>query len=108
MASNDRWSSTLGLVDVIACMNAIEAMNECTVVVRLLTLDMDNRYGPWLTAEAYVYRPEGGVLRRLGSARLLCTAQTFSAMDTAVFRLLHMLDGDIAAREMSSATTPKA
>lgn len=89
-------------------MNAIEAMNGCTVIVRLLTLDVDNRYGPWLTAEAYVYRPEGGVLKRLGSAKLQCSAQTFSQMDVAVFRLLHMLDGNIAEREREGSESPRA
>jgi hypothetical protein len=94
-------------------MAAMETMTGLAIEVTLVLHDRNGARGPWLIATAST-KPGAGVgAVRLGYAQLKCATTDYASLDTAAFRLLYLLDGNIAEQELErvskksvASTTP--
>lgn len=108
MASKQRWSSTLGAIDVYTMMDAMEQMLGIEVELQLTLRNSHGMRGPWIVATAYT-RPAAGVERApLASVQFKAPSTEFSSLDPAVFRALHTLDGALVDRELEKREHKKA
>lgn len=108
LGSNDRWQNGLGVTDVQTALIGLEQMCRVHITVTFSLEDEDGCLGPWLTGVMWTRMDTVGEVMRLVSAKLRCSDTDFRSLDTAVFRLLYMLDGQLAEKGLDTVSSQKA
>lgn len=80
----------------MVAMSALEVMCKVHITISLSMEDSEGRRGPWLTGVMWSRLEEAQEVKRLVSCQLKCSAMDYRSLDTAIFRLLYMLDGQLA------------
>jgi hypothetical protein len=106
LASNRDSSNAADVVDLAAVMAAFQGINRCRIVV---TLTVEEK-GPSsdIRAGAVALRddPDGGGVKTLASANVLCLANRHRTVDAAILSLLYKLDFQLASEEFAGKDEP--
>jgi hypothetical protein len=91
------------MLDVLALMQAMQEMQHIEIALLVSTELRDGQHCPMATAYAL---PLGARLEEgtpLACVKMKISSRDFQTMDVLCFRLLYMLDGALADKEMRSA-----
>ena len=100
MGSRDRWSSGLDVVDVDVSWRAMEQINQVTISVMVNSVPRGAIHELQLHAIATPLPRQGGDPSSWELASAICWVFDYQNLETALFRLLYMLDGAIAEHEI--------
>jgi hypothetical protein len=101
-------SQTLGLLDVVASWEAFETINQCVVTLQLIPVRHGGRWAVRMTGVVWNSSPGGPGVSPLACESLICSPLEWKSLDTVAFRLLYLLDGQLAAQQLANDPESKA